>query len=87
MKPDPPPSDVWLSQDVADLPPKRKWFGYTAVAASLAFTYLESVVEQAYLDCLFLVCGPPPLMAAMRTLLAVAGVSARQVIMEDFEIR
>ena len=48
---------------------------------------LESVVEQPLLDCLFLVCGPPPLMAAMRTLLIVAGVSARPVIVEDFEIR
>jgi ferredoxin-NADP reductase len=34
-----------------------------------------------------MICGPPPLMAAMRTLLADAGVSARQVIIEDFEIR
>ncbi len=49
--------------------------------------YLESVVKQPFLDCLFLVCGPPPLMAAMRTLLADAGVSSRQVIIEDFEIR
>jgi hypothetical protein len=27
------------SSDPADLPPKRKWFGYAAVAASLAITY------------------------------------------------
>lgn len=49
--------------------------------------YLESVVEQPFLDCLFMLCGPPPLMATIRTLLADAGVSARQVIVEDFEIR
>jgi predicted ferric reductase len=39
MKPDPPPSDVSQAKDIADLPPKRKWFGYAAVAASLAITY------------------------------------------------
>jgi hypothetical protein len=39
MKPDPPPADVSPSKDVADLPPKRKWFGYAAVAVSLAITY------------------------------------------------
>ena len=49
--------------------------------------YLESVVEQPFLDCLFMICGPPSLLAAMRTLLADAGVSSRQVIIEDFEIR
>ena len=138
MKPDPPPSDVSQSKDIADLPPKRKWFTpFLSLVGSEAFarrggtstlvyaipdrssavyldelrtredalphftlsahysdeagfvdrTYLESVLEQPLLDCLFLVCGPPPLMGAMRTLLAVAGVNARQVIMEDFEIR
>ncbi len=50
-------------------------------------TYLERVVKQPFLDCLFLVCGPPALMAAIRTLLAEAGVRNRQIIMEDFEIR
>jgi predicted ferric reductase len=60
---------------------------YSDEAGFVDRAYLESVVEQPLLDCLFLVCGPPPLMAAMRTLLAGAGVSARQVIMEDFEIR
>jgi predicted ferric reductase len=49
--------------------------------------FLESVVKLPFLDCLFLVCGPPPLMAAMRTLLADAGVAPRQIVMEDFEIR
>jgi predicted ferric reductase len=49
--------------------------------------YLESVMEQPFLDCLFMICGPPPLLAAMRTLLSETGVSARQIIVEDFEIR
>jgi predicted ferric reductase len=60
---------------------------YSDEAGFVDRAYLESVVEQPLVDCLFLVCGPPPLMTAMRTLLAGAGVSARQVIMEDFEIR
>jgi predicted ferric reductase len=60
---------------------------YSDEAGYLDRAYLESVVEQPFLDCLFLVCGPPPLMKSMRTLLADAGVSARQVITEDFEIR
>lgn len=60
---------------------------YSDEAGYMDRAYLESVVEQPLLDCLFLVCGPPPLMAAMRTILADAGVRARQVIMEDFEIR
>jgi predicted ferric reductase len=49
--------------------------------------YLESVVKQPFQDCLFLICGPTPLMTAVRTLLADAGMRARQVIVEDFEIR
>lgn len=49
--------------------------------------FLESVVESPFLDCLFLICGPPPLLAAMRALLAEAGVSDRQILIEDFEIR
>jgi len=60
---------------------------YSDEAGYVDRAYLESVVEQPLRECLFLVCGPPPLMAATRTLLADAGVSARQVIMEDFEIR
>jgi hypothetical protein len=39
MKPDPHRPTCCTPQDVADLPPKRKWFGYAAVAASLAITY------------------------------------------------
>lgn len=49
--------------------------------------YLDRAVGQPLPECLFMVCGPPPLMAAMRTLLAEAGVEAKQVIVEDFEIR
>ncbi len=60
---------------------------YSDEAGYVDRAYLESVVEQPLLDCLFMVCGPPPLMAAMRTQLAEAGVSARQIIIEDFEIR
>ncbi len=60
---------------------------YSDEAGYVDRDYLESVVEPPLLDCLFLICGPPALMAAMTTLLAEAGVSARQVIIEDFEIR
>jgi predicted ferric reductase len=60
---------------------------YSDEAGFVDRAYLKSVLEQPLHHCLFLVCGPPPLRAAMHTLLAVAGVSARQVIMEDFEIR
>jgi predicted ferric reductase len=49
--------------------------------------YLESVMPHPFLDCLFMICGPPALMGAMRTLLADAGVDNRQVIVEDFELR
>lgn len=49
--------------------------------------YLESVLELPFSDYLFLICGPTPLMTAMRTMLAEAGVSARQVVVEDFQIR
>lgn len=49
--------------------------------------YLESIVKQPILDCLFMICGPPALMDAMRTLLAEAGVDERQIVIEDFEIR
>lgn len=60
---------------------------YSDEAGYVDRAYMESVVPQPFLDCLFMVCGPPPLMAGLRTLLADAGVSARQIIMEDFEIR
>lgn len=49
--------------------------------------YLERVVKPPFSDSLFMICGPPALMSAMRTLLAGAGVGARQMIVEDFEIR
>lgn len=60
---------------------------YSDQAGHLDPAYLESVVEQPLLDCLFMICGPTPLMEAMRTQLAEAGASARQIIVEDFEIR
>jgi len=60
---------------------------YSDEAGYVDRAYLESVVKQPLLECLFMICGPPPLMTAMRTLLADAGVSARQIIVEDFEIR
>lgn len=60
---------------------------YSDEAGYLDRSYLEGVVEQPLLDCLFMVCGPPPLMEAMRTQLTEAGVISRQIIMEDFEIR
>lgn len=49
--------------------------------------YLVSIVKQSLLDCLFLICGPTPLMEAMRALLADAGLNNRQIIVEDFDIR
>lgn len=49
--------------------------------------YLESVVKQPFHDCIFMICGPTPLMTAVRTFLTEAGVHARQIIVEDFEIR
>jgi len=60
---------------------------YSDEAGYVDHKYLESVVAQPFPECLFMVCGPPALMAALRTLLADAGMSARQIIMEDFEIR
>ncbi len=56
----------------------------------------EGFIDQAYLEKtlplplgehLFLVCGPAPMMRAMRTLLQTAGVRPTRVIMEDFAIR
>lgn len=49
--------------------------------------FLEDVLDPPLVDCLFLICGPTPLMEAMRELLADAGVSARQIVTEDFQIR
>lgn len=60
---------------------------YSDEAGYLDRSYLEGVVEQPLLDCLFMVCGPPPLLEAMRIQLTDAGVITRQIIMEDFEIR
>ena len=39
MKTDSPISDPAQREDPAALPHKRTWFGYTAVAISLAITY------------------------------------------------
>jgi predicted ferric reductase len=60
---------------------------YSDEAGYLDLAYLESAVEQPLLDCLFMICGPTPLMEAMRTQLAEAGARERQVIVEDFQIR
>ena len=60
---------------------------YSDEAGYLDLAYLESAVEEPLPDCLFMICGPPQLMDAMRDLLAGAGVDDRQIIVEDFEIR
>ncbi len=60
---------------------------YSDESGYLDRAFLDSVVEHPFCDCLFMVCGPPALMEAMRTLLTDAGVVERQVIIEDFEIR
>ena len=60
---------------------------YSDEAGYMDRVYLEGVLEDPIPDCLFLVCGPPPLMVAIRSLLRDAGVGARQIVMEDFEIR
>jgi len=60
---------------------------YSEEAGYVDRAYLERIVEQPLPDCLFMVCGPPPLLAAVRKVLADAGVSARQITVEDFEIR
>jgi len=49
--------------------------------------YLKRVLERPLGDHLFLVCGPAPMMRAMRQLLQGAGVRPTRVIMEDFAIR
>ena len=49
--------------------------------------HIESIIDKPILDCLFMVCGPPALMESIRSLLVDAGLSARQIIIEDFEIR
>jgi predicted ferric reductase len=49
--------------------------------------YLESLLQRPLPDHLFLVCGPGPMMRAMRNLFRAAGVRPTRVIMEDFAIR
>lgn len=49
--------------------------------------YLEGILQASLPDHLFLVCGPGPMMEAMRSLLRTAGVGPARVIMEDFSIR
>lgn len=60
---------------------------YSDEAGYVDRAYLESIMEEPFLDCLFMICGPASLMAGMRTVLTDAGVSARQIITEEFEIR
>lgn len=50
-------------------------------------SYLEKTLARPLDEHLFLVCGPGPMMRAMRTLLQSAGVRPTRVIMEDFAIR
>lgn len=50
-------------------------------------SYLEKTLDQALGEHLFLVCGPAPMMQAMRKLLQSAGIRPTRVIMEDFAIR
>ena len=84
------PSAVYLEElrTRADaLPHLALHVHYSDEAGFVDRAYLEGIAEQPALDCLFMICGPPPLMEAVRTLLADAGVSARQIIVEDFQIR
>jgi len=84
------PSAVYVEElrsREAALPQLALHVHYSDEAGYVDRAYLESVVEQPLLDCLFMICGPPPLLAAVRKLLADAGVSARQISVEDFEIR
>ncbi len=49
--------------------------------------YLERLTGNALAKHLFLVCGPPAMMKAMRKLLTEAGVAEKQIVMEEFDIR
>jgi predicted ferric reductase len=50
-------------------------------------SYLEDIVNQPLTEYLYMICGPPPMLEALRSLLSDAGVSAKQVFVEDFDIR
>jgi predicted ferric reductase len=69
------------------LPNLRVLVHHSEESGYLDRDYLESAVEQPLTDCLFMVCGPAPLMAGLRKLLGDAGVGSRQIIAEDFKIR
>lgn len=49
--------------------------------------YLEALFNRPLAEHLFLICGPPPMLAALRALLFTANVSDKQIIVESFNIR
>jgi ferredoxin-NADP reductase len=49
--------------------------------------YLENLLESPLTDFLFMMCGPPPMIEALYSLLVSAGVRHRQILIEDFDLR
>jgi len=50
-------------------------------------SYLASTLNRPLVEHIFMICGPPPMLAALRSILLDANVTARQIVVEDFEIR
>jgi predicted ferric reductase len=48
---------------------------------------LEGLLDQPLKDYLFLMCGPDPMMKAIKSILTEADVKPKQIVMEDFAIR
>lgn len=76
-----------LREREATLPQLALHVHYSDEAGYVDGAYLESILNHEFSECLFMVCGPSPLLTAMRTLLAESGVGPRQVIVEEFDIR
>jgi len=45
------------------------------------------LLDQPLPEYLFMICGPTPMMDGLRDFLADAGVTKKQILTEDFEIR
>ncbi len=49
--------------------------------------YLQRQLDKPLAEYLFLMCGPPAMVAALRPILIEAGATMKQVFVEDFDIR
>lgn len=79
--------DAEIAASADAIPQVRYQAHYSKEEGYLNQEYLEKLLDQPLANYLWLICGPSPMMTAMKRLLEKAKVPNRQILMEEFNIR